>query len=324
MSLSPVASYEESSVTLRDPKLKKLEYYIGLATLILPLTGTMGALVLAIYTGFGPVEFSLMLGMYLLTNLGIEVFFHRGLTHKSFQARAWVQAFFVIFGSMAAQGSVLLWVATHRRHHVHTDTANDPHSPYARTENGQQETLKGLWGFWHSHVTWLMTDDITNCTLFAKDIEQDPVLAKINALYFPIVIAGLAIPAILGGFLTGSLLGALKGLLWGGFVRMFMIHHSTLSNGSFAHLFGTRPFKTGDRSTNNLLFAVPTFGAAWHNNHHAFPHCINSGLKWWQIDIAAVAIRLFAALGLVSDVKAVTPQMIEDKIQRDRLATGLH
>ena len=147
-----------------------------------------------------------------------------------------------------------------------------------------------------------MSDKVTNCTLFAKDVLRDPILRKIHMLYVPLVVAGVLIPAAIGGVVTQSWMGAVDGFLWGGLMRMFLVHHSTWSNASFSHVYGSRPFATGDLSANNLWCALPTFGASWQNNHHMFPSSAILGLEWWQIDLGGFFIRLFAACGLVWDI----------------------
>ena len=82
---------------------------------------------------------------------------------------------------------------------------------------------------------------------------------------------GLAIPFGLGVALGGTIVAGLTGLLWGGAVRVFVVHHVTYSINSLCHTFGRQPFKTKDESRNLAWLAPFTFGEAWHNNHHAFP-----------------------------------------------------
>src|SRR5262249_15742085 len=146
-------------------------------------------------------------------------------------------------------------------------------------------------GLWHAHIGWMRTDRVTNCTLFAHDLLRDPAIRRIHALYVPIVLLGLLLPAGIEGAATGTWYGALEGLLWGGLVGMFMVHHSTWSNASLAHVWGARPYDSGDQAANNWWVAIPTFGASWQNNHHAFPSSAFLGLKWWQVDLAGYFIR---------------------------------
>jgi stearoyl-CoA desaturase (delta-9 desaturase) len=299
------------SITVDNPGLRAAQRRMALATVIVPFAGTVGAAALAVVNGIGAIEIGLLVVMYLLTTVGIEVGLHRGFAHRAFEMKTGLKITLAVLGSMAAEGSVLYWAAGHRRHHSHSDTGGDPHSPHIRNLLADDERLSVLRGLWHSHIGWMMTDKVTNCTLFARDIVRDPLLNRIHLLYVPIVIAGLAIPAIVGGVLTGSWLGLLNGFLWGGLVRMFLVHHSTWSNASFSHVYGSRPFATGDLSANNAWCALPTFGASWQNNHHMFPRSAYLGLEWWQIDVGAIFIRLFAALGLIWNIqRAPTPEMM--------------
>jgi stearoyl-CoA desaturase (delta-9 desaturase) len=148
----------------------------------------------------------------------------------------------------------------------------------------------------------MMRDRVTNCTLFARDVLRDPQMSWIHRQYVPIVLAGLALPAVIGGVVTGTAMGALQGLLWGGLVRMFLVHHASWANASFSHRYGGRPFVTGDHSANNLFWALPTFGASYQNNHHCFPSSAYLGFHWWQPDVGALCIRVLALLRLVSEV----------------------
>src|SRR5919202_1983960 len=115
---------------------------------------------------------------------------------------------------------------------------------------------------------------------------------------------GLLLPFGLGYALTGTLAGALTGLLWGGFVRVFLVHHVTWSINSVCHFFGRRRFDTDDYSTNVAWLALPSFGEAWHHNHHAFPRSAEHGLTRWErlMDPSAWVIRGLERLHLASGV----------------------
>jgi stearoyl-CoA desaturase (delta-9 desaturase) len=149
--------------------------------------------------------------------------------------------------------------------------------------------------------------------VFAKELLRDPVITKVNQLYQVWVILGLAIPTVLGGVLTWTWIGALQGLMWGGFVRIFLGLEFFWSINSICHLYGRRPFDTDDRSTNNGWLAIPTWGQSWHNNHHAFQNSAIVGLEWWQIDPGAWVIRLLEFAGLVWNVNVPTASTIEAK-----------
>lgn len=316
---SPSASPREKRavrVTLDDPDIIFAQKILALATIVLPFLGVIIAVYLMIIDGgVSLLNISLLVGMYVLTNLGIEMGYHRLLAHRSFQTSPAIKYLLTIFGQMAGEGGVIYWAATHRRHHIHSDTELDPHSPHVRHTHATPENLGLAKGLLHAHLGWMINDKVTNSSAFAKDLIQDPILKKINDLYVPILILGLIIPAIIGGLITQTWMGALTGFIWGGLVRMFLVTQSTWLNGSFAHRYGSKPYETGDHSANNIWCAIPTFGASWQNNHHAYPVAAKLGFKWWQIDIAWYFIFICEKAGLVWNVKHVVLSALKPRQQ---------
>lgn len=298
-----------ADITVNSPAFQKLQKRVAAATIILPFLGTLIALGLLFWVPISAVDIALLLVMYVATTLGVTVGFHRQFAHRSFKAAPALRVTLAILGSMAAQGNLIYWVATHRRHHQYSEGEGDPHSPYVH----DGKLLSRLRGLWHSHLGWMLDSQMTNTVKFTKDLMRDPAIRRVNDLYALWVVLGLLLPAAIGGLLTMSWMGALTGFLWGGVVRMFLAHHAMWTSGSTAHLIGTRPFSTRDMSTNNALLAVPNLGEAWHNNHHAFPSSAIFGLHWWQIDIGGMFIRLCAALGWAWDVRKPSKAMIADK-----------
>jgi len=270
-----------------------------LTAVIVPFLALLTAPLLLWGWGFGWVDFGLLLGMYLLTALGITVGFHRLFTHKSFETNCVVRFILATLGSMAAQGSVLKWAAIHRRHHQHSDSPDDPHSPHQQG--------RGVWGliygFWHAHIGWVFRPDPADLDRYVKDLRQSTSLRVASAMFPLWIILGLLIPAILGGLLTGHWAGVLLGFVWGGLVRVFLVHHVTWSVNSICHMWGRRPYPEKDHSRNNFVFGVLALGEGWHNNHHAFPTSARHGLRWWQIDISYYVIRLLALVGLAWKVR---------------------
>jgi stearoyl-CoA desaturase (Delta-9 desaturase) len=271
------------------------------ATLLVPLAGTLLALMEAVTHGLGRLEAALLVGMYAVTMMGVDTGYHRLFSHRSFKAHPALRALLAVCGSMAAQGPVIYWAANHRLHHSRSDTEEDLHSPRV-DENGQRRG--SLSGLWHAHAGWMFSHAPANPLRLGKDLLRDLTLGRINQLYYLWVLLGLLVPAALGGLLTGTWAGAGSGLLWGGLVRMFLVQHATFAGNSLCHLFGRQPHGTGDGSTDNLWLTLPTFGGALHNTHHAFPSSAFLGPRWWHFDISGWLIRTFAALGLAWDVKA--------------------
>ena len=175
-------------------------------------------------------------------------------------------------------------------------------------------------GLLHAHVGWLMTEHgRAERAKYARDLVEDRGMRFVDRSFIGWVLLGLALPAALGWLITGSYTGALTGLLWGGLVRVFMLHHLTWSINSVCHFFGRRRFATEDKSTNVWWLALPTFGEAWHHNHHAFPRSATHGLGRLELDPSAAVIWSMEKLGLVWDVVRITP---ERQTQRMAPAAG--
>lgn len=281
----------------------------ALAVPILSLAGAVVALVTGLRWGVGPLEAGLFCLMYALGMIGITVGFHRHFAHRAFEAPRWIQAALAICGSMACQGPLIYWVANHRTHHRFTDVEGDPHSPYVHGG----KPLSRLRGLWHAHLGWTYSHEIPDTVRYAKDLLRSPSVRSWSRLYFLWMGLGLALPALLGGLLTLSLTGALRGLLWGGFARIFVAYQVSLAIGSIAHSHGRRPFALRGHSANNALLALPTFGEGWHQNHHAFPSSGVFGLEWWQLDPGALVIRGLEVLGLAWNVRRPPASVIASR-----------
>ena len=328
----PAAEVVVSPATLSSPSKRRStvprrERTIALAVVVLPFLGALVATWLVIQGRVHRLDIGLLVGMYTITMLGVGVGLHRHFSHGSFKTSRTLQTLLAVLGSMSAQGPLYFWVSIHRRHHAHSDAPGDPHSPNLGFGEGMRESLRGLW---HSHTGWMFDDEMADWVRYVPDLLRDRWLFRINRLYFVWVLLGLAIPAILGGLLSRSWAGFSTGFLWGGLVRIFLVHHVSWSLGSISHMFGTSPFPTRDHSTNNIWTALPTFGESWHNNHHAFPYSAFHGLRWWQIDINGLTILALTRVGLAWDIKFPSERKIleagsrkgaEGILQIDREAT---
>jgi stearoyl-CoA desaturase (Delta-9 desaturase) len=247
--------------------------------------------------------------LYVLTGLGVTVGFHRLFTHRSFKTTPVVRAVLAVLGSAAIEGPIISWVADHRKHHAFADVPGDPHSPHVDHGGGWTGALRGLA---HSHVGWLFIHTQRGSKArFAPDLLADPVVRFVDRTFLIWSLGGLAAAFGLGYAIGGSLVAGLTGLLWGGLIRMLVLHHVTYSVNSLCHFFGRRHFETPDESRNFLPVALLAFGEGWHNNHHAFPTSAKHGLKRWQIDLSAIVIWTLEKLGLAWDVV---------RIPRDRQA----
>jgi stearoyl-CoA desaturase (Delta-9 desaturase) len=237
--------------------------------------------------------------------LGVTVGFHRLLTHRSFRTSAPMRGLLGVLGTMAIEGPVISWVADHRKHHAYSDRVGDPHSPHVDHGGGWRGALRGLA---HAHVGWLFNHSQRGAReRFAPDLLSDPVIGFVDQTFVLWSLVGLAIPFGLGMLIGGTVTAGLEGMLWGGAVRVFALHHVTYSINSLCHFFGRRRFSTSDHSRNLHWLAPLSFGEAWHNNHHAFPTSAIHGLGRWEIDFSAIVISALERCGLVWDVQRIGP-----------------
>jgi stearoyl-CoA desaturase (delta-9 desaturase) len=280
-----------------------------LAVIVFPFLGIVVAPFLAWGWGFTWTDLGIMLGFYVMTMLGITVGFHRLFTHASFETPTFVKFVLGALGSMAIQGSLFDWVSMHRRHHQFSDTVNDPHSPC----NEGKGLLGVIRGAWHAHIGWFFKADPPNMARYIKDLRASRALRVVNALFPLWIVLTLLLPALLGGLISWSWHGALTGLVWGGLVRLFIVHHITWSVNSACHLWGRRPYPSADQSRNNFLFGILAMGEGWHNTHHAFPRSARHGLRWWEIDGSYGIIRLLSWLGLAWDIRLPAAEVARSK-----------
>jgi stearoyl-CoA desaturase (delta-9 desaturase) len=267
-----------TSIAMAYPKAKtKWDILTGIAlvhagALLAPWTFTWNA-------------FWVFLVLQFATGLGITVCYHRLLAHRSFQVPKGLEYILTLCGVLALQGGPLKWVATHRVHHAFSDRPQDPHSPTR--------------GFWWAHMLWLFAwDDQLDLpekfSKFVPDLARDPVhrfLERTNAFW----------SLLLGGFLY--LWGGLPFLVWGVFVRTMFVYHGTWLVNSAAHLWGYQSYDTNEGSRNNWWVALVSYGEGWHNNHHAFLHSAAHGLRWWEVDLTYLCIRLLGALKLATRIR---------------------
>jgi stearoyl-CoA desaturase (Delta-9 desaturase) len=242
----------------------------NLLTVVLPPLIIAAAIVVFWNKVVGLHDLLVALVMYLITGFGVTVGFHRMLTHRSFRTSKPVEYFFAAAGK------------------------------------GFSGAVRGLL---HAHVGWLLTEHGRADRLkYARDLVEDRGMRFVDRAFVGWVLLGLAVPAALGWLLTGSYTGALTGLLWGGLVRTFLLHHVAWSINSVCHFFGRRRFVNDDKSTNVWWLALPSFGEAWHHNHHTFPRSAAHGLRRFEVDPSAAVIWAMEKLGLAWDVVRITPE----------------
>ncbi len=283
--------------------MSRAERYANLAGVVVPFVGVIAAIVLLWNRAVNVTDLAILVVCYLITAIGITVGFHRLLTHRAFATHSWLERTFAVMGSLSVQGSVMDWVADHRKHHAHTDVEGDPHSPHVGHGSGMR-------GLWHAHTGWLLeTQGQADWRKYARDLYDDPAMRTIGRGFPVLVFVSLAVPALAGYVLTGfTLAGAIGGLVWGGLVRIFLVHHVTWSVNSVCHFFGSRRFDIDDRSTNVAWLSLLSLGESWHHNHHAFPRSAMHGLRRWELDPSAWIIALLERIGLAWNVIRIPPE----------------
>jgi fatty-acid desaturase len=242
-------------------------------------------------------------GLYLFGTLGINVGYHRLLTHRGFACPLWLEHGLAVLGACCWQGSPMAWVAVHRMHHQHSDEPGDPHSPRA--------------SFFWSHVGWVLIYDpalynLSTYDRYARDLIRDRFYKWLERprvwrnLHLIQWAAFLCLGALAGGLWSWSLLGALQTglswLVWGVFLRTVLVWHITWSVNSVTHVWGYRNHDTDDDSRNNWVVGLVSNGEGWHNNHHADPRSAAHGQRWWELDVSYLSIRALELVGVVRDV----------------------
>jgi stearoyl-CoA desaturase (delta-9 desaturase) len=289
--------------------MTRAERNANLLGVVLPFLGVIAAVFMLWGSAVDGADLILLGVTYLVGGFGITIGFHRMLTHRAFQTSKPLEYAFAVAGSYALQGSVLDWVADHRKHHAHTDQEGDPHSPHV----GHGEGLAGLW---HAHTGWLFeTQGQADWKKYAKDLYEDKGMRRLTKAFPYLALGSLLIPTAIGFAIHDFTLGgAARGLVWGGLVRIFLLHHVTWSINSICHFFGSRRFDVDDKSTNVAWLSLFSLGESWHHNHHAFPRSANHGLKWYEFDLSGAIITVMEKLGLVWNVVRITPERQQAKL----------
>jgi len=305
--MSTVASDPSTTAPLVEGRKSVLEQSLVIAFMIIPVVALVAAVMLTWGWGITLLDVVIATIAYFGTGLGVTVGFHRHFTHKSFKATRPMKVALAITGSLAFQGSIVSWVADHRRHHAFSDKEGDPHSPWLFGTG----PLALVRGFWHAHMGWLFDRDKTNARRFAPDLLADRDIAAVDRQFVLLTVVSLGVPALLGGLLSWSWWGALTAFFWAGLVRVALLHHVTWSINSICHMIGDAPFAARDHSRNVWPLAVLSFGESWHNLHHADPTCARHGVQRGQVDISARVIQAFEKLGWATSVRWPTPRRLE-------------
>jgi fatty-acid desaturase len=243
----------------------------------------------------GPIVAAVLL--YLTGALGITLCYHRSLTHRGLRMRKPLEYALAVLGALALQGDPIRWVATHRKHHAHSDSAGDPHDRNV--------------GFQWAHVRWLTeTNDALptpqELIRYAPDLYAEKFYRILHYVHAPMQLVLAALLFALGGWTW---------VVWGVFVRLVFSYHATWLVNSAAHSLGYRTYRTADRSTNCWWVALISWGEGWHNNHHAFPYSARHGLRWFEVDLTWWNIKALALLRLADRVRIPSEQALRHSLE---------
>lgn len=233
--------------------------------------------------------------MYFVTGcLGITVCYHRMLTHPGFETYFPIRWFFTLCGMAAGEGGPVDWAGKHRLHHIHSDKEGDPHSP-----------IKGID---YAHLRWMLykesTEEKKALLRLVKDLRKEKFMRICSR---PFCYAAWNIAVLVGIGLVGyglwDAFTAVSMVVWGGFLRLVWVYHSTWLVNSATHRWGYRNYEnTDDNSRNTWWVALLTYGEGWHNNHHAVMRAVNHGQRPWELDPSYWVIRTMAFFGLAWNV----------------------
>lgn len=257
-----------------------------------------------IWVGWSPVAVVVCMAMFWLRMFAITAFYHRYFSHRSFKSSRACQFVFACIGSSAAQRGPLWWASHHRKHHKHSDTPEDLHSPVKH-------------GFWWSHVGWFMSEGSFKTDYsIVQDLARYPELRFLNRfdILMPAVLACLM-------FLLGVIIAQVwpesgtsggQMFIWGFFISTVILFHATFTINSLGHVWGSRRFKTRDHSRNNPWLAFVTLGEGWHNNHHRYAISARQGFYWWELDLSYLTLKFLSWFGIVSDLNTVPARILEE------------
>ncbi len=273
--------------------------------LIFPFIGFLGITYYIQTDQYSKFDVLLFFFFFVITGIGATVGFHRLFSHRAFKAKQWLRITLAVLGSFAWQRPLFTWVVRHRLHHAHTDKKGDFHSPYIRYDGSK---ITGtLNQFFHAHYTWLHWYDpiIDPESSLIKDLYSDYALRWIDKHYDFLALASLLIPGLLSMLFYGTTEGFIRGIIWGGLGRIFISLQVIWLVSSATHMFGIKPYATGDGSTNSHILGLLVMGEGYHNNHHAFPSSPCVGFDKWQIDFGWLFIKWMKKIGQIYDLKAI-------------------
>ena len=261
-----------------------------------------------------PTLLAIMLTIIFFTlgSSGLALGYHRFFTHHAFKTNRAGKFLLSLFGTWSLQGSIVSWVADHRRHHRFADQQYDPHSPYANDEGVIDNLIVGLY---HSHIGWKFTSAVSEEKRYVPELLNDPVVMFFSRHYIFVGFAGLFLPGLIGWFM-GGLEEAASCFVWAGCIRAILIHQLAWAVSSFGHVFGEKIDGAVDESRNNIWLGVMLLGEGLHSYHHKNPTlAMNEPAKF---DAFGHALVFFERFGLVWDLRKAKPVPVVTTVLPDQ------
>ena len=266
----------------------------------IPILAAIGMVWYSMNYGVSGVELGIFGFMYIACGLSITAGYHRLFSHRTHKAAWPLRLFYALFGAGAFQNSAIKWCSDHRRHHLVTDTDDDPYS-----------VLKGF--FW-AHIGWVMVSQEEARVEKVEDLQADPILAFQDRHIFLIgFLVGMVLPGMAGWFFLGGLAGFMGGFIWGGLFRVVIVHHATFLINSAAHTWGTQPYSTANTSRDSPFLSLLTYGEGYHNFHHTFQADYRNGHKWHHWDPTKWWIKGFSFIKMTSGLHKIPDKTIESR-----------
>ena len=275
----------------------------------IPILAAVGMVWYTMNHGVSLVELAIFGFMYITCGLSITAGYHRLFSHRTHKAAWPLRLFYALFGAGAFQNSAIKWRSDHRRHHLVTDTDDDPYS-----------VLKGF--FW-AHIGWVMVAQEGEARVEkVDDLENDPILAFQDRHVFLLgFLVGMVLPGVLGYVFLGGMAGFLGGFIWGGLFRVVIVHHATFLINSAAHTWGTQPYSTSNTSRDSPFLSLLTYGEGYHNFHHTFQADYRNGHKWHHWDPTKWWIRGFSFIKMTSSLHKIPDKTIESRKMKTAFET---
>jgi len=266
----------------------------------MPLLAIFGVVFYSIEYGISWVEPIIFVSFYLACGLSITAGYHRLFSHRTHKAAWPMRLFYALFGAAAFQNSAIKWCSDHRRHHLKTDEEEDPYSVKK--------------GFMWAHMGWVMVDQGEEIVEHIEDLQDDKILAWQDRHIFLIgFLVGIVLPGVVGFLAIGGMHGFLGGMIYGGFLRVVVVHHATFLINSAAHTWGTQPYSTANTSRDSPILSFFTFGEGYHNFHHTFQADYRNGHKWYHWDPSKWWIKVASWIGMTKDLHRIPKKSIESQ-----------